>query len=243
MSRRIVGVVVGMVVVLFFTTMSSGTIYPYGDLTSTTGVSFNGIEEDTGSIVGRLFGAPRRVGNKLFFTPTAAFSSTSSGGAAVDATSGGLKMDVVAPAGAFLEKIIITENGNYQLTGIGTNATQAHVSGSAHIDVIAPEDAYPYFYDQDLSVTPYGGLYKFPTDTSGSFTGRYEFDLTDLGIQWISLNFNNILSATSEAGTTSIIKKNSESESITLEAIVPEPTSLLILCLGGILIKRRMVSF
>jgi hypothetical protein len=215
----------------------------YGDRLGTTPsqVSFLGIVEDSGTdpnVV--LYGAPRRVGNRLSFTPKAAFSSYSANGS--ESTSGTLTMEIVAPDGYFLEKIVIKEMGDYTLTGSG-NAS-AVINGL--MTVLDLDDEWADFIYQPIIVTPSGiapanggGRYTLPSYSFGIFNGVAEIDLTGLNIRHISFNFNNNLQTSAGPDSTAFIQKKQITDNVSIDVIVPEPCTFLSLLTFGLLVLKR----
>lgn len=193
-------------------------------------VDFLQVREDSITDPTPLFEAPIFLSNMLVFAPLS-FGSYSANGLA-DTMSGTLRMRIRADDGLFLTTITITETGNYSLfpSGFGSAATAATINGLLTLTAINP-DTGNVFIDP-LAVTP-AAPYVLPGDSAGEFVAITSIDLTGLGIREVVLNFNNNLQTSSEQGTTSIIQKNN----ITITA--PEPASLALLAVGGLMLMRR----
>lgn len=179
-----------------------------------------------------LYGAPIRDENRLIFTPLT-FASFAANGAA-DTTSGTLSMIIRADAGQFLDSIFIHETGDFSLAGVGTPATSATINGLLTVTELAPGSSPTM--TSTLSVNP-ATPYALPADTDGEFTADTMIDVSGLGIREIVLNFNNNLQTTSENGTVSFIQK--KTIVITVNPPVPEPTTIALLSMGGVLLVRR----
>lgn len=182
-----------------------------------------------------LYGAPIRDANRLIFTPLT-FASFASNGAA-DTTSGTLSMIIRADVGQFLNTIFIRETGDFSLLGVGTPATSATINGLLTTTELAPGMS-PTLTDT-LDVLP-AAPYALPADTDGEFVATTEIDLSTLGITEVILNFNNNLQTTSEEGTVSFIQK--KTIVITVNPEVPEPATLSLLAISGVILLRRRRS-
>ncbi len=196
-------------------------------------LSFLQVTENSITDATPLFNAPYHLPNQLIFIPTT-FASTASNGLA-DTTSGTLTMRIQADTGFFLELITIKEVGDYTLSGIGTSATSATINGLLTLTDINP--GTNGVKTDTLSITP-APVYRLPNDTFDEFDAVTQVDLTGLNITEVVLNFNNNLQTTSESGTTAFIQKKTQI------VITPEPSSLVLLVFGTLMIRgrRRRVS-
>jgi len=192
-------------------------------------VDFLGLKESSITDAVPLYGTPTRVGNGLVFFPTL-FRSRSENGAA-DTTSGTLTMRIRADAGFFLEVITIKENGEYELTGIGTPSTSATINGLCTITDVSP--GTHGFFSDSLHVTP-APVYSLPTHSTDPFLATAQIDLTGLQITEVMLNFNNNLQTTSEQGTISQIEKQY------IEIFVPEPATIGLLLVAATVLYRPL---
>jgi len=202
--------------------------FVYGDLpgTSLGEVDFVGISETSDTDPLPLFGTPSRAGNRLYFFPTNFVSLSQDG--STDTTSSTLNMSIVADAGYYIERVTIIELGDYILTGSGTDATYADVSGTL---TVTPGGAMPLVV---APPTPYYG------PASGSFDGSAMIDLTGQNVTQVDLAFENILATGSESQTTAQIQKNIVNVPTIEVSVIPEPACGLLLFLGGLgLIRRR----
>lgn len=196
-------------------------------------VDFFGVTETSATDATPLYGAPSVFGNSLAFFP-ASFASSSTGGSS-DVTEGTLTITITAKPGFFLDKISIVEFGDYTLSGIGTAATYASVSGALDITDLTFASGT---YTDPLAVSP-----TMPVDLSGGpadglFSGSSMIDLTDLGlfgVKSIFLEFANVLETGSEAGTSALIQKKLISgTTITIETVIPEPSAIVVWSLLGL---------
>lgn len=193
-------------------------------------VDFLQVREDSVTDPPPLFEAPFFLPNKLIFTPISFVSYAANGSA--DTTSGTLQMRIRADAGTFLTTITITEAGGYTLVpaGLGSPATSTTINGLLTLTDINP-GTYGVFTDP-LDITP-NAPYFLPGDSDGEFVAITSIDLTGLGIREVILNFNNNLQTSSEQGTTALIQKTN------ITIYTPEPASLALLAVGGLLLIRR----
>jgi len=193
-------------------------------------VDFLQVREDSITDPVPLFEAPIFLPNKLIFTPIS-FASFSANGSA-DTTSGTLQMRIRADAGTFLTTIEIRETGNYSLVpvGLGSPATSATINGLLTLTDIDP--GVGGVLTDPIDVTP-AAPYVLPGDSVGEFIAITSIDLTGMGIRQVILNFNNNLQTSSEMGTTAFIQKTN------ITIITPEPASLTLLAVGGLLLIRR----
>ncbi len=193
--------------------------YLWGDLSGTT-INFNNILDTSTTELDpdpALFGGtmgPMVVGDQLLFFPDA-FSSSSSNGVA-DTTSGTLQITLVAQPGFFIEDLRIEEFGDYTLTGSGTGATQAQISGLLTVTPVGPGTIQTDFFS---------ALYELPSASSGPFTGAWEIEL-DVPVTMAVLSFNNNLQTSSESGTTSFIQKKVISGPVIGITVNPDPVPI-----------------
>lgn len=224
----------------------------YGDFVGST-VTYTQVTEDSPTDPLPLFGAPTILGNVLDFNPLS-FASSSSGGGA-DLTDGQLLFGVMAQAGNFIDKIMLSEAGDYSLFGVGTAATAASVALSGQIEVLEIDGVAvggpPINFAFNGTFAPSGGTYDLVNDPgigvnwSGGVTIDVTQHLTDnsipftVGATKVQINLDNILATSSEASTTALIqKKDFDGFSIT---VVPEPASVGLVALGllALALRRR----
>ncbi len=225
-----------MVFLLMVTSVTFSYTTTYGDFIggTPTRVDFLGVQEESSTDPTPLYGTPRRVGNRLIFTPSHYIATASGcdelGVGRSDTTTGILKMDIKAPAGDYdIQSITITESGGFQLTGVGAN-TNAQVSGLLNGKQTGSET----WYTDHLTAPPNSKLqFSLPDDSEGSWSGSAYLDFTGMGFRQVTLFFQNTLVANSESGTSAQISKLSVGDSAVIEVFLPEPATLLILAVGG----------
>ncbi len=206
----------------------------HGDYTGTTR-SFLGVQETTQTLGDPepLFGAPTVIGDQLLFFPTQ-FTATSSNGVS-DQTASLMEMVIRSDNGSPIDRIVIQEFGDVDLAGVGTAATSASVSLGGFITVleILGQTVAPFVIPFTATYAPTDS-YELPGAGYQLWTATADVDLTQFSgepITKLRLSFNNILDATSEPGTTSLIQKkvvNGPAVVVT----VPEPALALVLALG-----------
>lgn len=196
---------------------------------STSTFSYSGGGSDEG-----LFGDPTVSPDGFSFTPSGFLAQATDGSS--DVTSDRLKVTVTANPGQFLQKIIITELGDYNILGLGS------VSASGGLFVQYPGGPLAGL-DDELDTTP-----NFPvvvTDStggeSGNFSGMAMIDLTNVPggpVSEATIVFNNILAASAGDNGVAFIQK--KTAGLEIDVVVPEPASLGLLAgFGGLLIRRR----
>jgi hypothetical protein len=198
-------------------------MYTYNDV-DTGAVLFSGISESSGTDAGPLYGQPVYLSSNQLFFPTK-FVSTASDGS-VDSTIGDLNMTISAADGLAIQSIIISEYGNYTLTGDGGAGTSASILSSYNVGGqngtidMSPRNTY--------------NLYKDNQGTD-AFDGSVTLDFSGLGIDELSFFLSNDLATTSEAGTTATIQKTLESNQVLVEiytAPIPIPGAVWLLGSG-----------
>lgn len=231
----------------------------YGNFAG-TGITFQGITEDSATDPTPLYGVPTVVGGDMLdFDPTA-FASSASGGAA-DVTDGLLKGAIQAQAGYGITRFALSELGSYTLAGFGTPATSAAVGQVAFIKITELNGVAlggnSFTVSLNSSFSPSGGDFFLPAEAGVAiaWNGSGSVDIAAaLAAKKISnpgaygnftqvtrLEFstNNTLVTTSEAGTIAFIDK--KDLVLDIDAVVPEPASLglLALAIPALLSRRR----
>lgn len=209
-----------MSLLLIATSATAGT-YSYENLDAGT-VIFSNIVEESTTDTGPLYGQPLYFGNNQLFFPTN-FVSTATDGAS-DSTNGDLSMTISAADGFAIQTIVISEYGNYNLTGDGTLATQASITSSYTVDNL----------NGTIGFSP-GGTFSLPSDTGGSFSGAVSLDFSGLGITELDFLLINDLFTTSEVGTTATIQKNLLQDQVMVEIYtspIPIPGAVWLLGSG-----------
>lgn len=223
---------------LLFAVPSISATINYGDYPGAGPgeVDFLGVAESSVTDPVPLFGVPSRAGNTLLFSPSG-FAAAAADGSA-DVTASTLEMIVESPEGFYLSDILIGELGDAMLSGSGTDATSANVAGLLVVTDLDTGEVYqaelavspepPYVLPEDL------GYFTWSADAA--LVGLFQPD-EDVLVTRISLRFDNILSATSEEGTTSFIEKKQANG--TFITIIPEPATMATLMAGGLLVMLR----
>jgi hypothetical protein len=221
----------------------------YGDYVANT-VIYRQVTEDSATDPTPLFGAPTTSGDTLDFNPTS-FVSSSSGGA-LDSTIGTLDMTIEAKPVRYIDTLEFSERGDYTIFGNGGIGTEARVTATLFIDITEVDGVGidPIEITADMVFTPSAGDYNLQDDGSGFgvvWTGFVEVDLEQAlidasqpyvnGATEVKFIMNNILTTTSEAGSSAEIQKK-DFKGLSITAI-PEPASAMLLLFGGLLLARR----
>lgn len=208
---------------------------------STPLMSYSGGQSDGG-----LFGDPVVSGSTFLFFPSN-FKATSSNGVA-QTTSDRMSVVVNAPAGKTIQKVTITELGDWAITGGGS----VKASGALYITklnspgfgTVSKDQLHTNYYDSsNVLVLPNPSTLG---TSSGDWDGKFEITLP-AGTTSVQVVLNNILQATSTANGTSFIEKkvlggpDNGDPQFKIDVVVPEPTSAGMMVLGGaaVLLRRR----
>ncbi len=189
-----------------------------------------------------LFGAPTVIGDQLLFFPSN-FTAAAAGGS-VDQTASLLETMIVANGNNTIDRIVIQEFGDFDLGGVGTSATSASVSLGGFVTIleILGQTVTPIVIPFTATYAP-TSAFALPGDVGfGIWTATADIDLTAYSgepVTKVQLSMNNILDATSEAGTTSIIQKKVVNGPAIVVS-VPEPmlVTLLGFSLAGLAGRR-----
>ncbi len=228
----------------------------YGDFVGPN-LDYLGVTENSPTDPTPLFEAPTRVGDSLLFFPTNYAASSSNG--VPDTTVGILTFDLEAKNGETIDLIRFTEVGDYTLTTPGSGTSTASVAGALIVTVLevfgVPVQFDPTIHFQSASLVanpavPYvlqNDFFEFDI-----FTATAEINLAAVvpGATKVQVQFNNILNATSEVGTTAFIQKKSVNGAVVIEVegpgpIIPEPSTVVMatmaagMLLMGQVWKRR----
>jgi hypothetical protein len=179
-----------------------------------------------------LFGDPVPVGNSLVFFPSN-FKAVSTGGVP-DSKSDKINVDILADGNQNITQINILEVGDYSILGTGPN-TKATVVGTLVVTPLISNGASPSF--SALATNP-----AMPVTSGGApWTGNASVSYTlQNGVKKIHLTLDNILQATSDPNTTSLIEKKL-TQGIIIE-IIPEPGTIgLLLCGMPLALRRRRI--
>ncbi len=213
---------------------SAGSIN-YGNYegTAPSEVDFLSVAESSSTDAVPLFGTPSRYENSLWFFPTT-FTSEAQDGAS-DTTAGTLTMSIRADEGCYLTEVVINEYGQYSLAGNGNSGTSASVNGTLWIDTGSQ------IFSVALDTTP-DSPYVLPPERSDELFFASATINLPAGVSQVSFSFDDILATTSQDGTTAFIQKNVISGPTIGIAVIPEPTTMVLLCGASLaLLKRKKV--
>ena len=211
-------------------------------------VDYSVEEDDQG-----LFGAPLALGDLLYFSLTD-FKVAASGAGGVDSLDGTLQILIDAKDGFDIDSVELEEFGDYYLfdnVGNGTIGTNVEVVAAAFVTILEVDGSFvaPITELGFAVYSPVGGFYDLPTygalnPNEMEWEAEVKFDidaiLADAGVAGkatlVQFSLDNKLYARSEDGTQAEIAKKG-AYAITLT--VPEPATMALLGLGGLLLRRR----
>jgi hypothetical protein len=172
-----------------------------------------------------LFGDPVVVGNQFIFSP-ANFRAVSNNGVAVT-TADRLFVTIDVAPGNTLQEVRFSEFGDYSILGTGT----VQAAGFMFVTNLSNGNVQSGV----MTTTP-----VFPISTTSSAFGLWSGLITvplPNGATRVTIIINNILQAISGANSTAYIEK--KNAGLVLDIVIPEPASLSMLALGGLLLGRR----
>lgn len=241
-SRRLTALT--FIALIAFASNAQATVI-YGDYVGTD-VTFNDVKETStyGPSTEELFEAPTVVGNQLLFFPSN-FSANSVDG--VSDFTGSQLQTLITSNGALdiIEELSFTEFGDTDLAGLGTAATGTYIGLSGFVTVLANLDG-----PIAPVVIPFTGTFS-PTDTytltdnpgTTVFSGGFLVDIASYvpDATSVMLSMDNDLFAFSELGTASSIQKKVANGPAVAVAVVPEPTTALLVGAGfaALALRRR----
>ena len=251
MSRTSTLIVAGLVVGWLSKSPQAEAAINYGDFAGDT-VMYTDVTEESLTDTLPLYGAPTISGNTLDFNPVGLGASASGG--SFDFTDGQLNFGIQALGGNAIPAIHFSENGDFDLGGVGTAATVVNVAATFFIDVVAV-DGVPLSIPQltaTMSFVPGGGTMTLPAYPgigqiwNGALGINVNQWLTDNGVSFVTgateikVNLDNKLAAFSEDGSVAFIaKKDFKGIGITVPE-VPEPSVFAIALVGaGLCLARR----
>lgn len=220
----------------------------YGDFSDVPpgSVMYLDVTESSGTNAASLYGSPSAFGNILDFDPSTFTASAADGNS--ELTDGQLNFVIMAIPGNAINKISVVEGGDYSMFGTGSVATQVAAALSISIDILEVDGvAVGPPNEGGLSVNYFDSFTGFPQllDT-WSLSEELDLDAVltannisfNFGVTKAELVINNQLIAISEDLSTAFIaKKDFRIDAET--SVVPEPTSLALIGLGGLALMRR----
>lgn len=184
-----------------------------------------------------LYGPPAPGATNIMTFTMPGFTAEASDEAS-DITTGALEFTFDADPGKFIQTLSLFESGTYEVLG------DASVSASGTLTLRYFDDPTQQFIilaDPIHMVVDTGGApgATFPVNTPGSGTwlGSALIDLNALGIQTsqviVALD-NSLIASAGPEGSATISK-----DSLTVNTIVPEPASLVLMGLGVVMLARK----
>jgi len=170
-----------------------------------------------------LFGDPTIVGNTLTFAPSN-FKAEAANGEMVEVWDT-LHFDIIVHPGSVITGIIIEELGDYSILGSGMVDVFSTVT-------VTNLDDPNVIYTNELTVNP-----LMPVDIGdGIWTAIGGID--NIEVTHIRVSLENGLLALADYGSIAMIEKKVVGDSIAI-TIIPEPATIVILGLGGFLLRKR----
>jgi hypothetical protein len=213
-----------------------------------SGVAYKQVTESSGTDDSPLYGPPTLSGVDLDFDPMG-FVATGSDGES-DVTDGQLNFTIETLPGAGIEFIYVTEAGDYSLWGV-ESPTKVAAAMSIRVDILEVDHnplSSPIDVTADsnkewsLAVDGAALLAPWSNDLLLEFEPVLAANqiFFELGVTKAEVVIDNFLAATSETDTTAFIaKKDFTIEPKTLGVAIPEPTAMIALAMGGMVISRR----
>ena len=216
-------------------------------------VIYSNFSEESGTDPGvALYGAPSYGGGDSVAFDDLFFSAYAEGDLGTDTTDGTLFGTVAAKPNHAVDTIKFEEFGDFNLTGFQNNAfvsvTNTIFIKVKEIDFVNVED---FTFEVDMVMTPSdgdwllteGGYPQYQGDWSGTLFVDVTQAIIDAGLTGVATDvdftMDNTLSALSQAGTTAFIAKKETNGLKVTTLDVPEPATLALLGLGGLLLRRK----
>lgn len=218
----------------------------YGDFVATS-VMYLDVTESSATDDTPMFGPPTVTADTLDFDPFG-FAATANNGD-IDLTDGQLNYTLMALPGAGVRSMLLRESGDYSLMGNGTDATLISAGVSARVDIlevdgVALDEPIGVFvstqFSADLVANP-GMVQPWKLSLLVDFASAlFARDIRfDLGVTKAEVVIDNQLLAISEPGTAAFIAKKDFKLLPEIEGDpIPEPASLALLTLGGLLLRH-----
>lgn len=219
---------------------AAAAVLHHGSYAGTT-LNFVSVWEESFTDGLPLYGAPMVLGDVLGFFPRN-FSASAAGGSS-DTTAGRLVIETVSMPGLAINGISVAQIGDWLLSGVGTSATAVSASATLKVTSLTHGGATfttPVVFNVGQPVA----LGAAPP--SGSWTAEGAIDLLNdlgwFGASSVVIELDNMLVATSEPGTTAFGQNKVVVGAVVAIAtgpipapVIPEPGSILIWSLGGLL--------
>jgi len=207
---------------------------------SNSDISWTNGQSDKG-----LFGDPTINGSTFLFSPSS-FEATASNGSA-QSTSDRLAFKLTAAEGKEIQKVTIKEFGDWSIIGGGG----VKAFGALYLTKLTSpgfgsvwSDTLDVIYADIENNNTINSPSRPNSEGAGTWDGTFTIDLP-AGVTSVQVVLNNILQATSTAGGSAVIQKkglggpgNGDAQFV-IEAIIPEPTTLSLLFIGGAALLRR----
>lgn len=211
--------------------------------------TYDHVASDTG-----LYGDMQISGDNMWFFPTAFQAQVGDGATQLlDET---LQFELTSKPGGgagadrFIDSIQFIEYGDYGLIdnigGAGTDATNASVTCGLTVQILERNrsSVFEFPIQAYLTFTPSEGDYFLDADGATAQTlwqGSLNLDLPYDDITKIQVSIDNTLNVASETGTIARIEKKGlgEAPAVVISPVIPEPATLVLLGLGGLMLRRK----